>query len=111
MHTDYKIDITPRGIFYPYDYIKLTAVNGILIDPIVIRNTGKVLCYFSLIRLDKLLNDNDIEDDKEVLSVYIEILKFYQDEERKKLEEYKKSIDNHTIAYFENDILMKKMLA
>ena len=88
MCTDYKIDITPRGIFYSYDYIKLTPVNGILIDPIVILNTGNVLCYYSLLSLDKLLNDNDIEDDKEILSIYIEILKFYQDEERNKLQEY-----------------------
>ena len=29
---------------------------------------------------------------------------------KKSLEDYKKTLDNHTLAYFENDILMKKLI-
>ena len=38
------------------------------------------------------------------------VLKETADKYKKSVEDYKKSLDNRTIAYFQNDILMKKLL-
>ena len=38
------------------------------------------------------------------------VLKETADKYNKSVEDYKKSLDNRTIAYFQNDILMKKLL-
>ena len=62
--------------------------------------TGKVLIYKTLADFPNL---PPIVEDGKTLE---ENAKMY----KKSLEDYKKSLDNHTIAYFENDILMKKVL-
>lgn len=70
------------------------------------REQAKQSCKTRLVLEDIIKKENLLVTDEELDAKLKEMADLY----KKDLEEYKKSIDNHTIAYFENDILMKKML-
>lgn len=63
-------------------------------------------CKTRLVLEELIKKENLFVTDEELDAKLEENAKMY----KKSLEDYKKSLDNHTIAYFENDILMKKVL-
>ena len=63
-------------------------------------------CKTRLVLEELIKKENLFVSDEELDAKLSEMADRY----KKSLEDYKKTLDNHTLAYFENDILMKKML-
>lgn len=70
------------------------------------REQAKQSCKTRLVLEELIKKENLYVTDEELNGKLQEMADLY----KKDLEEYKKSIDNNTVAYFENDILMKKLL-
>ena len=70
------------------------------------KEQAKETCKTRLVLEELIKKENLFVTDEELDAKLEENAKLY----KKSLEDYKKSLDNHTIAYFENDILMKKVI-
>ncbi len=70
------------------------------------KEQAKQSCKTRLVLEELIKKENLYVTDEELNAKLQEMADLY----KKDLEEYKKTLDNNTIAYFENDILMKKLL-
>lgn len=70
------------------------------------KEQAKQSCKTRLVLEELIKKENLYVTDEELNTKLQEMADLY----KKDLEEYKKTLDNNTIAYFENDILMKKLL-
>lgn len=70
------------------------------------KEQAKQSCKTRLVLEELIKKENLYVTDEELNAKLQEMAELY----KKDLEEYKKTLDNNTIAYFENDILMKKLL-
>lgn len=70
------------------------------------REQAKQSCKTRLVLEEIIKKENLYVTDEELNAKLQEMADLY----KKDLEEYKKTLDNNTVAYFENDILMKKLL-
>ncbi len=70
------------------------------------KEQAKQSCKTRLVLEELIKKENLYVTDEELNAKLQEMADLY----KKDLEEYKKTLDNNTVAYFENDILMKKLL-
>lgn len=70
------------------------------------KEQAKQSCKTRLVLEELIKKENLYVTDEELNAKLQEMADLY----KKDLEEYKKTLDNKTVAYFENDILMKKLL-
>ena len=87
------------------DYLKYLGT-----DAETVRNErkdqAKETCKTRLVLEELIKKENLIVSEEELDAKLQEMADKY----KKSLEDYKKTLDNHTLAYFENDILMEKLL-
>ena len=94
-----------------YQGLKLDEYLGYLgTDVEKLRNERKEqaheTCKTRLVLEELIKVENLYVSDEELDAKLQEMADVY----KKSLEDYKKTLDNHTLAYFENDILMKKLI-